>query len=80
MLHWKLSMNRITLYTMAVIVCCPVLSYADTLDRQPLFKIERSKNANIIQYDAQLGADGKLHAREPVVAYWLRLAEQGQVQ
>lgn len=46
----------------------------------PLFKIERSKNANIIQYDAQLGPDGKLHAIEPVVGYWIRLAEQGQVK
>lgn len=49
-------------------------------ERQPLFKIERSKNANIIQYDAQIGSDGRLYKKEPVVGYWIRLAEQGQVQ
>lgn len=48
--------------------------------RQPLFTIERSKNANVIQYDAQVDASGKLVPEEPVVAYWVRLAEQGQVK
>jgi len=54
--------------------------YAEVPTRQPLFKIERSKNANIIQYDAQVAADGKLDKKEPVVGYWIRLAERGQVQ
>ncbi len=54
--------------------------YGDPLHPEPLFKIERSKNANIIQYDAQVGSDGRLDATEPVVAYWVRLAEQGQMQ
>jgi len=53
---------------------------SDELRREPLFKIERSKNANIIQYDAQIGPDGRLDAKEPVVAYWIRLAEEGQVR
>jgi hypothetical protein len=44
----------------------------------PLFKIERSKNANIIQYDARSGSDGKLLKKDPVVGYWIRLNEQGQ--
>jgi len=73
-------MNRITIYILIALVCSPVLSFGDTLTRQSLFKIERSKNANIIQYDVQLGPDGKLHAKEPVVGYWIRLAEQGQAQ
>lgn len=46
----------------------------------PLFKIDRSKNANIIQYDAHAGNDGKLLKKKPVVGYWIRLAEQGQVK
>ena len=46
----------------------------------PLFKIERSKNANIIQYDARSDPDGKLLKKDPVVGYWIRLAEQGQVK
>jgi hypothetical protein len=53
---------------------------SDPLRHEPLFKIERSKNANIIQYDAQIGPDGKLDPKKPVVAYWVRLAEEGQVQ
>ncbi len=73
-------MNRIKVYIVIALVCSPVWSYGDTLERLSLFKIERSKNANIIQYDAQLGPDGKLHAKEPVVGYWIRLAEQGQAQ
>lgn len=58
----------------------PMLLHAVELERQSLFKIERSKNANIIQYDAQMGSDGKLYKKVPVVAYWVRLAEQGQVK
>lgn len=53
---------------------------AGETERQSLFKIERSKNANIIQYDAQIGPDGKLNNKEPVIGYWIRLAEQGQVK
>ena len=54
--------------------------YADHSDRQNLFKIERNKNANIVQYDAQMTVDGKLNRAEPVIVYWVRLAEQGQVE
>ena len=56
----------------------PVVIFAEQVG-QPLFKIERNTNANIVQYDAQLGPDGKLYKKEPVVAYWIRLADQGQV-
>jgi hypothetical protein len=54
--------------------------YGGELTRQSLFRIERNTNDNIIQYDAQIGHDGKLDPREPVVAYWIRLAEEGQVK
>ena len=57
----------------------PLMVQAATPVRQHLFKIERSKNANIVQYDAQIGPDGKLTKKDPVVGYWIRLAEQGQV-
>jgi hypothetical protein len=53
---------------------------SDPLRSDPLFRIERNKNANIIQYDAQIGPDGKLDPKKPVVAYWVRLAEEGQVE
>jgi len=58
----------------------PLPVQAETPVRQHLFHIERSKNANIVQYDAQVGADGKLFKKEPVVGYWIRLAEEGQVK
>ncbi len=46
--------------------------------RVPLFIIERTKNANVVHYDAQLTSDGSLNAKEPVVAYWIMLAEDGR--
>src|SRR5512143_1385587 len=45
---------------------------------QSLFIIERSKNANVVHYDARLTADGKLDPEEPVVAYYIMLAEDGR--
>lgn len=45
---------------------------------EPLFHIERSKNANIVQYDARVSPDGTLNPKDPVIAYWIRHAEQGQ--
>ena len=62
------------------LIFAPAILLAEELEHQPLFKIERSKNANIIQYDAQIGPDGKLLKKEPVIGYWIRLAEQGQVK
>lgn len=44
----------------------------------PLFIIERSKNANTVHYDAQLTADGRLAPEEPVIAYYIMLAEDGR--
>ncbi len=49
-----------------------------TISQQHLFKIERSKNANIVQYDVHVRADGTLDPKTPVVAYWIRLNEDGR--
>jgi len=73
-------MNRIVCFSLFTLMCIPVLIHAGVPDRQALFKIERNKNANIVQYDAQIGADGKLLKKEPIVAYWVRLADKGQVK
>ena len=48
------------------------------LETRHLFKIERSKNANIVQYDVQVTPDGKLYQEEPVIVYWIRFAEDGR--
>ena len=45
---------------------------------QSLFIIKRSKNANVVHYDARLTADGKLDPKEPVIAYWVLRAEDGR--
>lgn len=47
-------------------------------DTRPLFVIERNKNANIVRYEARLASDGNLDPREPVIAYWVLLAEDGR--
>ncbi len=61
-----------------ILMFSPSVLYSGELTRQGLFRIERNTNDNIIQYDAQIGRGGKLDSREPVVGYWIRLAEDGQ--
>lgn len=39
--------------------------------RAPLFKIERSKNKNIVQYDACLLQNNNISESNPVHAYWV---------
>jgi hypothetical protein len=42
-----------------------------------LFVIERSTNANVVHYDANIAADGQLDPRQPISAYWVMAAEDG---
>ena len=51
---------------------------AAKITTSPLFIIERSKNANVVHYDARLTSDAKLDPKEPVIAYWVLLAEDGR--
>jgi hypothetical protein len=51
---------------------------AATCEPQRLFHIERSKNANIVAYDALVDAEGRLDREHPLDAYWELLAEKGQ--
>lgn len=51
---------------------------ANGVAEQPLFRLERSKNANVVQYGARVGSHGRLDAEQPVVGYWVRLAEDGR--
>jgi len=46
----------------------------------PLFTIEKSSNANRVQYDARVRADGHIDSSQPVVAYWIMGAENGRRQ
>lgn len=65
---------------LALAMVTPTTLSGDEPGQAPLFHIERNKNANIIQYDARVGKGGLLDSKQPVVAYWVRLAEQGQVK
>jgi len=74
---------RLLLRLLFLIIASPLLfiphpSSSTDLQTQHLFRLERSKNANIVQYDVQLTSDGKLYPKEPVIAYWIRLAEDGR--
>jgi hypothetical protein len=69
---------RLIALLVILLVCAVGIAQASAPTRQSLFFIERSKNANIVQYDAQVDSSGRLVRDEPVVAYWIRLAEQGQ--
>ncbi len=61
---------------MAVLLLVAASASAETT--VPLFVIERSINANVVHYDAQLMPDGKLDPKQPVVTYWIMLAEDGR--
>ena len=67
-------------FLLIAIIAYPAIMQAAEPDRDPLFHIERNKNTNIIQYDARVGINGMLYPKEPVVGYWIRLAEQGQIK
>ncbi len=73
-------MRLITGMVIMTLMFSPSVLYGGELTRHGLFKIERNTNDNIIQYDAQIGRDGKLDSRAPVVGYWIRLAEEGQIK
>jgi len=67
-------------WVLAMCIFMPAIAYGGEPERDALFRIERNKNANIVRYDAQVEKDGMLNSKEPVVAYWVRLADKGQVQ
>lgn len=74
------AIHRTINLLLVAIFITPAILYGGEPGRDALFHIERNKNANIVQYDVQVGEDGMLHSKEPVVAYWVRLAEKGQVE
>ena len=75
-----MSIRIVIRLLLTAIISFPAVVQANGPARDALFHIERNKNANIVQYDAQVGADGMLYSKKPVVGYWVRLADQGQVE
>jgi hypothetical protein len=47
-------------------------------ENKNLFKIERNKNANVVMYDTRLDLNGDINKKNPVDAYWILYAKQGQ--
>jgi hypothetical protein len=43
-----------------------------------LFRIERNKNSNVVMYDVRALPDGSIDKENPMDAYWIMNAEQGQ--
>ena len=62
-------------FAVLVLLAAPAAAQMKT---SPLFIIERSKNANVVHYDARLTADGELDPKEPVIAYWVKLTKDGR--
>lgn len=81
-----------TLKTIAILMLltlCFVQSYspaqahkkpipAPLSNHHQLFYIQRSKDANIIMYDANVTSDGRFDTEKPVDVYWIRYADKGQ--
>lgn len=64
-----------------VICLLAVAGWVMAADRSvPLFTIEKSSNANRVQYEARVMADGHIDPHQPVVAYWIMAAENGRRQ
>jgi Domain of unknown function (DUF4833) len=63
-------------------ICLLLVSgWAAAEDRSvPLFTIEKSSNANRVQYEARVTPDGHIDPHQPVVAYWIMAAENGRRQ
>jgi hypothetical protein len=66
----------------ATIICTtlliPVRCFSKELAIEHLFRIERSKNANVVQYDALLTPEGTLKPEKPVIAYWIMNTNSGE--
>jgi hypothetical protein len=69
-----------TLLLLITMITAPVWAQKVGPLQDSLFHIERSKNANIVQYDALVDESGDLLSKEPITGYWIRHAEQGQVE
>lgn len=62
--------------TILILLWCLVLSgivLAQTT--QPLFYIERTKNANKLYYEARITASDSIDAKDPIKAYWIMWAK-----
>jgi hypothetical protein len=70
---------RVDMKTVPLLLAAAAALWGSDLGRQqPLFIIERSTNANVVHYDANLAPNGELDRRQPVNAYWIMAARDGR--
>lgn len=62
--------------TLCAVFFAAVLASGQSRETVELYRIERSLNANVVHYDANLTPEGDLHPSKPVVGYWI-LHEKG---
>jgi hypothetical protein len=62
------------IFLLTLFMCCfCAVSYGQS--KENLFKIERNKNANVVQYDANIDSSGAIDKANPIDAYWIMLAK-----
>jgi len=65
-------MKKIILAWLVLVAAgCSSAASAACTQTYPLFKIERSKNKNIVQYDICVSENGDVSDPKPVKAYWI---------
>jgi hypothetical protein len=64
-------------YILTVLFCALFVSPLYSAQPQELFYIARSKNANIVRYDALMDSGGNIAQKKPIDAYWILLAKDG---
>ena len=73
-------MRRTIATGIVALMTCVCFASSAGAENRNLFIIERSKNANIVKYDARIGKDGTIDRKQPVEAYWVLKAEGGKRQ
>lgn len=63
-----------------VMVALTSLAQGRARSEEELFRIERSTNRNIVEFDLRLLADRRVDRERPVQAYWRLLAEDGRCE
>lgn len=64
-------MKKIIVFVLFLFMVCLDIHAEKTSN---LFIIERSKNANVVKYDAVMTDNGKINEKNPIDAYWLLYA------
>ncbi len=74
----RLHVERRALLVAAALSSLGFDAEASTPSRASLFVILRSKNANVVHYDARLTHAGVLDPAQPIAAHWIMHAEDGR--